>query len=107
MKYYTWKTTFSEDEGSLIHPTSQLDNSSTTFELLFLSESQSLVYAALVKGEVDVSLLVEWDVQEVTEGDVLSAATSMDPLATIDQKTGLVVFASNTIPKPPSFMTLM
>ena len=86
MKYFTWKLDWSSGEG--IDPTSFVNNDSVRIEPLFatgnLQDSNTLVYAHLLNGDIDITALTRWQVTETTEDEVFKAAQTLNPNATLD-----------------------
>lgn len=92
MKYYTWKLDWSNGEG--IDPTATVNSDSVRVEPQFATgisnDPTTLIYAVLFNGDLDVSQLSKWSVQETTVDAMLEAAQLIDPNAILVD--GLVKF---------------
>lgn len=80
MKYVTWKVAWSNEIG--LDPTS-INSDDIRFEPQFatgdLQDSETLVYAYLTKGDIDLNELSQWSVAEITLDNMLNEAKKMKP----------------------------
>lgn len=88
MRYFTWKLDWSSGEG--IDPTSFVNTDLVRIEPLFatgnLQDSNTLVYAHLLNGDIDVGTLTLWQVTETTEDKTLKAAQTLNSNATLENE---------------------
>ena len=93
MKYYTWKLDWSNGIG--IDPTATVNSDSIRIEPQFatgnLEDPNTLIYSVLSKGDLDLSELTNWSVEETTVDAMLEAAQKINPEATLDN--GIVKFS--------------
>ena len=98
MRYFTWNTYWVNSVGT--DPTHHVNNESTRIEPLFYvgnpSSSDAIFYAVLLRGDIDVSSLSQWNVQEVSSTQVEAALKATDENATFDPETGRI-----TVPEVP------
>ena len=92
MKYYTWKLKWELNSatGNLegTDPTTIINNESVRAEPQFatgdLQDSNTLTYVYLLKGEIDPEQLTDWSVTEITANEMLTAAQTFEPEATLE-----------------------
>ena len=86
MKYYTWKLKWENGEGT--DPTSTVNTDEVRIEPVFatgdLKDPATLVYCYLLKGSIDPSSLTDWSVTETTATEMVAAAQSLNPEATLE-----------------------
>lgn len=93
MKYFSWKLDWSSGEG--IDPVSLINNENTRVEPIFatgnLNDSNTLIYAKLVHGEIDISGLEKWEISEVSSEQILEIAKNIDEGASMED--GEIIFS--------------
>jgi hypothetical protein len=79
MRYFTWKLDWSSGEGT--DPASFINSEtvrlSPHFSVGSTSDSDTLIYGYLQKGEINASELVAWSVTEITLTEMFDAAKSL------------------------------
>lgn len=85
MKYYTWKLNWADGEGT--DPAFTVNNDEVRIEPVFatgeFSNPNTLIYSYLIKGNIDTTLLTQWQVSETTVEEMLMAAQVLVPGATL------------------------
>lgn len=87
MKYYTWKLKWINNEG---HSFSELvNNDEVRVEPLFVKREinfeDDIYYGVCKKGIIDINLLTDWNIVEITYQDMLDARNLIFPIP-IDDK---------------------
>lgn len=92
MKYFTWKLDWSDGNG--VDPTALINSETVRIEPHFATgdfkDANTLVYAYLLKGELNLAELSQWSVKETTLEAVFAAAQLLDADSLI--KNGVVKF---------------
>lgn len=92
MRYFTWKLDWSNGEG--IDPTAIVNSDTIRIEPQFatgnLKNPNTLIYSILFKGDLNLSELTNWSVEETTIDAMLEAAKKINPEAVLDN--GIVKF---------------
>jgi hypothetical protein len=85
MRYFTWKLDWSSGEGT--DPTSVVNSETSRIEPTFatgaLSDIDTVIYACLLKGDIDITALSQWSVQETTVDAMFASALTLNPNATL------------------------
>ena len=92
MRYFTWKLDWSSNEG--VDPTAVVNSDTIRIEPQFatgdLDNPNTLIYAILSNGDLDVTQLTKWSVEETTVDAMFEAGKLINPDATLID--GLVKF---------------
>lgn len=92
MRYFTWKLDWSSGEGT--DPTSTVNSDVIRIEPAFatgdLQDPNTLVYAYLIRGDIDTASLSQWSVQETTADSMFASALALNPDATLED--GIIKF---------------
>ncbi len=92
MRYFTWKIDWSSGTG--IDPTSYVNTETVRIEPVFsvgkTTEPDTIFYAYLIQGDIDINELGQWKVTEITAEAMLSAAKLLAPAAVLFD--GIIVF---------------
>ena len=85
MRYFTWKMDWSSGVGT--DPTFDANTEIVRIEPAFatglLTDSNTLIYCYLLRGEIDTTQFAQWEVTETTVEAMLSAAQILVPAATL------------------------
>ena len=92
MRYFTWKLDWSSGAG--VDPTATVNSDTVRIEPQFatgaLEDSNTLIYAILFKGDLNLAELTNWSVEETTVVAMFDAAQKKNPESTLDN--GFVKF---------------
>ena len=85
MRYFTWKLDWSSGEGT--DPTSYVNSDVVRIEPQFATgdsqDPNTVTYACLLKGDIDISALSQWSVQETTVDAMFASALALNAGATL------------------------
>jgi len=94
MKYYSWKIVWNSNEGTDV--TTMVNSDTARLEPHFasgdLKNPSARIYGYLTKGSINLELVHEWEVEELTIDELLIAAARLDESAFIENN--VIKFAS-------------
>lgn len=79
MKFYSWKLKWENNEG--IDPSNIVNNDKVHVSGHFVIDNT--FYAIATEGQLDVSALSAWSVEEITEEEFITAAKTINPNSSI------------------------